>query len=628
MKKRIAVFGNGWSEEYLKLVLTGIQTKAAASNVDIYTFINYTSGPGNHPDNIGEESIFMLPELTSFDGIILLTNTMNLPSEREYFQREITKHHIPAVSLEYALDGIPCLGTDTYSGVYDLVLHIIKEHNVKHIVFLSGPEDNKESQERMRAVNDALATIGRQLAPEDILYGEWSYYQALEALEPWLNTHEFPDAFVCANDEMALSVCAAMDARGAKAPEDAIVTGCDCINISQKLYPILSTVAREWDKLGYNALDYVLRQLDGEEITGTTIYKSVPVLGESCGCKVSGERLQTRRRAIIGNYKSQKSNSMFEWHLRHVDDILTKLKSFSELQQHWSSNLAYNHEFEGSDLLVCLVDNFINNRCFQYFTPQMDVCFYLSHGRTAYLPETSFKTKALLPTLELDEQQSNTFLFMPLHVADEIIGYVVFINNLGIAYDNHLYTWLRHVSQDLERVRQNICMEDLNCRLMEASMTDALTGLKNRAGYDALAVPYLQRCQKNGECGVMIFADINRMKRINDKYGHLQGDIAICTVAEAIKATMPPDWIAVRFGGDEFILVGKCETEQEADAIKEALAENLDNIKSKNNLIFPLSVSLGTVVMHPKEHYSLEEYLRKADEAMYLMKETAHRENE
>ena len=64
-----------------------------------------------------------------FDGVILLANTMNLASEREYFTRKVLEHHMPAVCLEYALDGIPCLGTDTYSGVFELTSHIIKEHN-------------------------------------------------------------------------------------------------------------------------------------------------------------------------------------------------------------------------------------------------------------------------------------------------------------------------------------------------------------------------------------------------------------------------------------------------------------------------------------------------------------------
>ena len=169
-------------------------------------------------------------------------------------------------------------------------------------------------------------------------------------------------------------------------------------------------------------------------------------------------------------------------------------------------------------------------------------------------------------------------------------------------------------------------MKELNKMLTEVSMTDALTGLKNRAGYDSLAVPYLQKCQREGKLGTMIFADINRMKLINDRYGHLQGDYALCTVAEAIKRTMPADWIAVRFGGDEFIMVGECASHEEAEGLKQSLAANLNQIKKERDLCFPLTASFGAVVMNPNEDYSLEEYLRKADEAMYVMKQKAHAE--
>ena len=626
MKKKIAVFANGWSSEYLKLVLDGIQKRAAKSNIDIYTFVNYSSGEEDKPDNLGEKIIFELPDLSMFDGVMLLTNTINLHSEREYLKQQVESLKLPAVTLEYDLDGIPCLCTDTYSGVYELTSHIIKEHGAEHIIYISGPEDNKESLRRMQAVNQALSSINKQLAPEDIIYGNWSYYEAYDHLMNWLETHEqLPDAFICANDEMALGVYAVMDSIGKKIPEDVIVTGCDCIEQSQKIYPILSTVAREWDRLGYDGLDCVIRQINGDTVADIKEYRSVPVLGESCGCKVKDGRKVSRRRSIIHNYKKQRANNMNEWHLRHIDDVMTKMTSSRQLKEQLGWNFAYNHTFEGADLLVCLVDGFIEGESAKSYPARMEAYLHLENGKTR--PGGIFPTKELVPELNLDTQKSNNFLFVPLHMEQEIIGYVVFINNLSIVYTETLYTWTKHVSQNFERVRQNIRMEELNQKLIEVSMTDALTGLKNRTGYDALAFPLLQKCRREGKLGSMIFADINRMKLINDKYGHLQGDIALCTVAEAIKRTMPSDWIAVRFGGDEFIMVGECKTAEDAESLREQLSANLEKVKAERQLCFPLSASFGAVVMNPEENYSLEEYLRKADEAMYVMKQQAHAED-
>ena len=249
MKRKVAIFANGWSNEFLQLILDGIRSRAAGNNVDLYTFINYSSGPADKPDNIGEKSIFELPDLSRFDGVILLSNTINLPIEREYLRQQILKYNLPSVSLEYELEGIPTLATDTYSGVFGLTSHIIKEHGVRRIIYVSGPKDNQENQLRRKAVDDALSYIDKQLTDEDIIYGEWSYYATRRAVTEWLETHDtLPDAFVCANDEMALSTCMVMDSIGIKVPEQVIITGCDCIDQSQKVYPMLSTVAREWDK--------------------------------------------------------------------------------------------------------------------------------------------------------------------------------------------------------------------------------------------------------------------------------------------------------------------------------------------------------------------------------------------
>lgn len=629
MKKKVAIFANGWSNEFIELVLEGVKRRASHTNVDLYTFVNYSSGDEEKPDNIGEKSIFKLPDLTMFDGVILLANTINLSSERTYLNNEILRIGIPAVSLEYKLDGIPFLYTDTYSGIYHLTKHLTDVHLVRNVIYLSGPADNTENANRMRAVQDALQEVGSSLPPEQIIYGNWSYYDTYNVMAQWLKEDRpLPDAFVCANDEMAIATCAILDQEGIDVPGQVIVTGCDCIKKSQELFPILSTVVREWDQLGYDALDHVIRQMDGESVESEIEYKSISFLGESCGCKVNDLRRETRRRAIVRSQKAERESNMNEWHLRHIDDMLAKITNVPSLKDHLGWNFAYNHSFEGANFFICLVDGYFGdgevaqNRGVVGYTEQMEVFVHLKNGEATL--GTTFPSKDLLPPLDIDQNQSHFYLFIPLHVEEKTVGYTVFIDELKNLYNQTLYTWARHVSQDLDRVYQSIRLEELNKKLTLASMTDALTGLNNRTGYDALAFPLLQRCQQENKLSAMIFADINSMKLINDQFGHIQGDIAICTVADALKMTMPTDWIAVRFGGDEFILVGECQSEEDAENLKNQLASNLSALKQSRDLSFPLSVSFGAVVIHPGESYSLEEYLRKADEAMYVMKQQVH----
>lgn len=629
MKKRIAIFANGWSNEYLNMVLNGVQRRAKKDNVDLFAFVNYSAGDEQKEDNIGESKIFRLPDLREFDGVMLMGNTLNLRSEREYLYGEIMKYNIPAACLENEMMGIPYLGTDTYSGVYELVSHLVEEHGVRDVVFISGPTDNVESQTRLNATRDALARVDQILPDSNVICGEWSYYVTYEIIMKWVNENsKLPDAFICANDEMAIGAISALDMLGIKVPEQVLVSGCDHIEKGQTLYPILSTVARKWEKLGYNGLDLLLREMDGETVPLKTVYSSVPVIGESCGCHVCEERKESRRQAIIGAYRAKNQSSMNEWHLRHIDDLLTKMTSVGQMKDSLGWNFSYNHSFEGADFMICLVEEWYNldreiPADSNGYTDKMEIYVRLHKGKSQR-DIMFFEKKDLIPIYDGETEESHIHLFIPLHIDKETLGYAVFIDELKSLFDQTIYTWARHVSQDLLRARQNIMLEELNRRLMDVSITDALTGLKNRGGYDALAFPCLQKCHREGKYGAMIFADVNRMKMINDKFGHLQGDVALCTVADAIKMTLPEGWIAVRYGGDEFIMVGECKDEQEAEEIKEKLALNLEELKKERDLAFPLTASLGAVVMHPDENYTLEEYLRKADQAMYIMKKRYH----
>lgn len=631
MKRKIAVFANGWSNEYLEVVLEGVKKRVREDNIDLFIFANYSSGNEGTPENIGECSIFRLPNIWEFDGVLIMGNTINMMQEREYLREQIMYHNVPAISLEYEMEGIPYIGTDTYQGIFQLILHVLEEHHAHNFMFMSGPENNQESNNRKKAVEDALETAGLVLKEENIIASDWSYFTAFEAIRKYVQEHEtLPDAIVCANDEMAIGVCSALDYMGIRVPGDVIVTGCDCLVKGQDFFPILSTVGREWDKIGYKGADLLLSRINGFGIKERTVLQSKAVFGESCGCSVSRSRAARRLRSITGSYRIQREDSVNEWQLRYLDELFSKRNSVEDLKASMKKVFQDKHAFEGPDFTLCIVEAYFEEKeAIEELPPgelstKMEVYVNLVDGKA--VPTEKFVTKKLLPYYDANSTETHVYLFVPLHVKEDAIGYVVQKDNLIRLYDQSLYIWLRRVSQDMERVNQNIRLEGLNKRLKEVSITDGLTGLRNRTGFDVLALPYLQKCQQQGKNSAIVFADVNRMKMINDKYGHLQGDLALCTVAEAIKNTLPNNWIAVRYGGDEFIMVGECEDMDEAECIRQKLGVELDYLKKRRKLLFGLSVSLGAVVMEPGEQQDLEEYLRKADEAMYIAKQKYHEE--
>lgn len=80
MNKRIAVFTNGFSNEFVEHVVTGLQKKAAEDGVDIFVFVTYCAAGDNELQNKCQLNIFHLPDPEGFDGAVMLTNTYNFPN--------------------------------------------------------------------------------------------------------------------------------------------------------------------------------------------------------------------------------------------------------------------------------------------------------------------------------------------------------------------------------------------------------------------------------------------------------------------------------------------------------------------------------------------------------------------
>ncbi|AWB65011.1 hypothetical protein C2869_00500 [Saccharobesus litoralis] len=154
-------------------------------------------------------------------------------------------------------------------------------------------------------------------------------------------------------------------------------------------------------------------------------------------------------------------------------------------------------------------------------------------------------------------------------------------------------------------------------KLQREATTDTLTSLLNRRGLEQ----YLQSVGSKTMKAMVL--DIDHFKRFNDTFGHLIGDVVIAKVADQLNKALPDDAKAIRYGGEEFVVVSP---EQNLDAMK-ALAERirlkvssmkLINGKTKERLP-TITVSLGVAEQSKDETF--EALISRADEALYKAKE-------
>lgn len=150
----------------------------------------------------------------------------------------------------------------------------------------------------------------------------------------------------------------------------------------------------------------------------------------------------------------------------------------------------------------------------------------------------------------------------------------------------------------------------------EVLMRDWLTGLLNRTCFLSAEVQRIFTDHKNAG---LIVLDIDCFKEINDRYGHLEGDKALKTVARILKDEAGEKDLVFRFGGDEFLILSYSKEPDYLDLVKQRILSRMDALNESGNLPYPLTLSCGTA-LNKGNDMDLESVLRTADFTMYSEK--------
>lgn len=157
---------------------------------------------------------------------------------------------------------------------------------------------------------------------------------------------------------------------------------------------------------------------------------------------------------------------------------------------------------------------------------------------------------------------------------------------------------------------------ELEDHLRQLAAKDGLTGLANYRTLVEVLDSEMRRSQRTGREFAVVLFDLDGLKRINDRYGHLTGNEALCRLADTLSICCRDIDTAARFGGDEFALVLPETTAPSASLVAQRIRENL----ALDGRGIKLSVSTGAAA-YPQDGQSVGELLGAADAAMYAMKD-------
>jgi diguanylate cyclase (GGDEF)-like protein len=271
-----------------------------------------------------------------------------------------------------------------------------------------------------------------------------------------------------------------------------------------------------------------------------------------------------------------------------------------------ASQIPASHLYYGGLLLCCLF--------YYVFKPNQIRSNVLSWGIfAAYLITTIFFTK-----VPEEIVLNNVFIFFFFNIGAMFACYAMelsqrreFINRCTIQdQSDRLYQALSDVDQQREKAER-------------LSLLDPLTGLPNRRHFFSILQRELEGSVKDKRDMGMMLVDIDNFKEVNDRFGHVYGDRILALVAEIIADSVRKCDTPCRYGGEEFAILLPGAAVSVAEKVGRRL---MDRIESANVLGKEegtgLTVSIGSVSLRNGEKVSVEDLIRRADQALYEAKRT------
>ena len=626
-RKNIAVLMTALDSDGQAETLRGIEACGKANGCNIAVFLWFTGAYEKERHNLGEINIALLPELALFDGVILFSDIMHDTTNRERLEKILAELTCPIVSIGFRYKQVPAVWSDNYAGMRSLMEHIVKKLGLRKIHFVKGIEGNLDAEERYRAYKDVLKENDIEIVPERITQGDFYVYGGEEAVKDILGSNlPFPEAIVCANDTMALTVCDILVDKGYHIPDDVIITGYDYSMECQMHYPPIISVRVQSLEMGRQACKVLFELWDGKQTEQDVMVPDYVILEETkdgapftdlpvAYRKNQYVMSQTHIRKMIQNMIMQEKNVMASSDYENWRDSFKQIiEQIDPAEFYYCSNQGF-------------VERIFNSATLEQETMGMEECMayseevdcLLAYKNGEFFEKPSFASNYALDNIFADEPEAKLYIFSPIHYLERNYGYVVFVES-SFPKVNPLYIlWLNFMGHSVENIRKQSMLRNAMTRLDDMYIRDSLTGVYNRFGLERYFKELKERCIGTGERLQLSFIDLDGLKKINDKFGHAEGDRVIRAIGLILENEAEEAYV-IRYGGDEFVVIGPVSSETVVKQYWDRVLHAIEQYNAKHQGKAALSVSYGYNLIRMDENTRLEDCIQKADKRMYKEK--------
>ncbi len=612
-RKRIAALMAGLNREYQREFALGMSREARALDVDLCIFT--CQGATQAVDSLNERNnaaIYDLPALNDFDGIVLLSFTVATEDARRHLRELLTRlSDKPQVSVDGGDPQALRLSFEDESSVRELTRHLVQKHGKRDFVVISGPRCNAIAEARLTMYLDGLRDEGIQVCREDILDGGWTREGGRTAAMEILRRRgdRMPQGILCANDDSAFGVIDVLEEHHLRVPEDVVVTGFDAKH--EAVARGLTTIRRPARDAGHASVRMLVDWMEGHKPESMEISMATELIyGDSCGCAVEDDRARRFVRMLCGEHW------MMERSLVQTSDFSSALASVSSNGELGEVIGRFARGWKIREMHVCVDPQFQSRDEAEHMTSypeRMSLLTSYSQGRL--MPQCEFETRRLLPLLEESREEAITMVFCPLYYAEHLFGYAVV--DLEFSASLALYPLLTTLGDGLMGLRLRGKVTSYAKALERMIVHDPLTGLMNRRGFQVEAKRLLRKAREEKQAFVLLSADMDGMKEINDQFGHLSGDKAICRMGEAAQLVEAHGFTSVHISGDEFLVMGVMPPDADFGQLSQWLEEALEKVNRDDPWVFDIAASMGIYAAVPREGDTVDEFQSRADRLMY-----------
>ncbi len=611
--RNIAFFLGELQLDTQRKVLEGIAEAAKKDGNNIVVYALTLSADDGF--NEGESAAMLYDDFSVYDGFIIYAESIYSERIREVVIEKIRDQNKPCASIDYPLDGMINVSSDNEGAMRMLSRHLIEKHGIRSVNFIGGPEDSIDAITRKRVFTEELERVGLKFDDERFYEGDYyarsgraavKYFESKGLLEA--------DAYVCANDQMALGAFYALSDRGIKVPDDTILSGYDNIFEAANHYPRITTVTRYEKKIGETAYKNVLHAIEGRRYDDAPVIVSEPVYAESCGCEAVRP---VNHRLVVNQYSRNKlREARYAEMISELTVELTNARSMEDIVESLKPCIP---ELGGDAFVVAM---------FNEDEDKTD-----DTARNAYGIDYRDGTFKMITNENMDERHprfeggngGNLFIIYSLHYREHFYGLASIRNSTMPLFSEFYRVLMMTLSSALEQVSNVKKMQKMIRTLDEMWVFDPMTHVYNRAGFFKFSEKILEESKRDREDMFFIFIDLDGLKKVNDALGHETGDRMICDMADVLRKTRDKEELLMRYGGDEFVVFGKGLERIEVAAYVERIRKTMRELNATGDRKYTLDASIGYHMVPFDNDKPLSALIELADQEMYKEKREKHK---